>query len=153
MEGVWIFEICELDGLSRADTNKVKAFASRAVGRARPAYGRFRSDNRRQCISCGHDQTTINTCADLTGNRRFWPVKTGAIDLEALRRTVINCGPRQVTGRPGRHPSICQKNCGRLPQTEQEARLEDDPWLDQTQGLCILTFVNGYQRRADGRHF
>jgi predicted P-loop ATPase len=31
LEGVWIYELCELEGLSRAETSKVKAFASRSV--------------------------------------------------------------------------------------------------------------------------
>src|SRR5690606_5186613 len=44
VEGVWIYEICELEGMTRADVSKVKAFASRQEDRARPAYGRFREN-------------------------------------------------------------------------------------------------------------
>jgi predicted P-loop ATPase len=63
----------------------VKSFASRQVDRARPAYGRHRIDRPRRGIQVG----TTNEpeyLQDQTGNRRFWPVTPGDIDLAALRR-------------------------------------------------------------------
>jgi hypothetical protein len=85
MRGVWIFEIADLAGMKRSEVEKVKAFASRTHDRARPAYGRRRIDAPRRGILIG----TTNEDEYLqsqTGNRRFWPVKTGTIDIEALRR-------------------------------------------------------------------
>jgi predicted P-loop ATPase len=85
LEGVWILEIAELEGISRADTAKVKAFASRSDDNARPAYARFKEKRPRQTIFIGttNDDKYLR---DMTGNRRFWPVKIGQIDLEALAR-------------------------------------------------------------------
>lgn len=42
LQGVWLYELCELEGLSRAETSKVKAFASRSVDQGRAAYARFK---------------------------------------------------------------------------------------------------------------
>ena len=85
VEGVWIYELAELAGLKRADTTRVKAFASRRVDQARLAYGRFPEKRPRQFILIGttNDEKYLH---DRTGNRRFWPAKTGEIAVEALRR-------------------------------------------------------------------
>jgi len=85
LEGVWIYELCGLEGLSRAETSKVKAFASRSADHSRPAYARFKESRPRQTIFIGtaNDDKYLR---DMTGNRRFWPVKVGKIDLEALQR-------------------------------------------------------------------
>jgi hypothetical protein len=53
LEGVWLYELCELEGLSRAETSKVKAFASRSVDHGRPAYGRFKETRYRQTVFIG----------------------------------------------------------------------------------------------------
>jgi hypothetical protein len=85
VRGTWLFEIADLAGMKRADVEKVKAFASRTHDRARPAYGRRRVDAARRCVFIA----TTNEDEYLqsqTGNRRFWPVKTGTIDIESLRR-------------------------------------------------------------------
>jgi hypothetical protein len=39
VRGIWLFEIADLAGMSKADVDKTKAFVSRQVDRARPAYG------------------------------------------------------------------------------------------------------------------
>lgn len=84
MEGVWIYEIGELAGMRNAEVNKVKAFASRAVDKARPAYGRHAELRPRRGILVGttNDDQYLR---DETGNRRFWPVRTTVIDLEAVK--------------------------------------------------------------------
>src|SRR5713101_6005847 len=85
IEGVWIYEISELVGLRRTETEKTKGFLSKTHDNARPAYGRHRVDRARNGIFVG---TTNDSeyLRDWTGNRRIQPVKTGKIDLEALRR-------------------------------------------------------------------
>jgi predicted P-loop ATPase len=50
IQGVWIYEIAELEGLGRSDVTKVKLFASKTVDSARPAYARSRVDRPRQGI-------------------------------------------------------------------------------------------------------
>src|SRR5262245_16675409 len=83
--GVWIVELAELSGMRRSEVEAVKTMLSRQSDRARPSYGRHAVDRHRQFIFIG----TINETRylkDTTGNRRFWPVKTGELDYIGLAR-------------------------------------------------------------------
>ena len=87
VRGAWLFEIADLAGMSKADVDKTKAFASRLSDRARPAYGRAVWALPRRCIfiATTNNETYLKS---QTGNRRFWPVKTG------------RNRPRRLTSRP-----------------------------------------------------
>ena len=83
--GRWIVEMGELKGMRRGEVEHVKSTLSRRVDKARLAYGRMPVEQPRQCVFFG----TTNDSAylrDMTGNRRFWPVKVDRFDLKALRR-------------------------------------------------------------------
>ena len=84
LDGIWMHENADLAGMKRAEVEHVKAFASRQVDRARPAYGRFREGRPRRSIEWG---TTNNKeyLLSQTGNRRIWPLQTGTVDIEALK--------------------------------------------------------------------
>src|SRR5580704_14472420 len=62
----------------------VKAFLTSQVDRYRPAYGRRALDFKRTCVFAGtaNGETPLT---DETGNRRFWPVTCGTIELEKLK--------------------------------------------------------------------
>jgi len=85
VQGIWIYEIAELEGLSKAEVTKVKLFASKTHDMARPAYGRHRVDRPRRCIfvASTNDDKYLR---DTTGNRRYWPIKTPKIDLDGIAR-------------------------------------------------------------------
>ncbi|MFZ5645797.1 MAG: VapE domain-containing protein [Bacillota bacterium] len=76
LQGVWINELGELNGLSKSETNAVKQFLSRAEDIFRVPYGRRTSNYPRRCVFFG---TTNDSefLKDRTGNRRFWPVNVG----------------------------------------------------------------------------
>ena len=83
--GVWLVELAELAAMRRSETEATKAFLSRRDDRYRPPYARRSVDVARQCVFIA----TTNEASylrDPTGNRRFWPVKCGRIDLPALER-------------------------------------------------------------------
>lgn len=136
MVGVWLFELGELEGLSRADTTKVKAFASRSADKARPAYGRFTETWPRQCIFIGttNDDRYLR---DVTGNRRFWPIRTGEIDLNQLAfdrdQLWAEAAVREAKGESIVLPQHLWTDAAQ----QQALRLEDDPWLD------LLSEVSG----------
>lgn len=73
LQGSWINEVGELDGMGRAEVNGVKNFLSVTKDEMRPAYGRFKVEYLRQGIFVGtfNDDTPLR---DQTGGRRFWPV-------------------------------------------------------------------------------
>jgi len=73
IQGTWINEIGELNGLTRAETSAVKQFLSRSEDIYREPYGRRTNLYPRRCVFFG---TTNDTefLRDRTGNRRFWPV-------------------------------------------------------------------------------
>jgi predicted P-loop ATPase len=85
MRGIWIVEFAELDAISRAEVSRIKAFLTRTTDRYRPPYERYVITTPRQCIFAGsvNPETYLR---DETGNRRFWPVRCGTIDLDALAR-------------------------------------------------------------------
>lgn len=84
LQGKWLIELGELADVKRADYNLVKAYLVRRTDTVRPHYGRLMTDVPRQSVFIG----TINEgqyLKDPTGNRRYWPVKVGLCDAEALK--------------------------------------------------------------------
>lgn len=82
--GKWIIELAELAAVRRAEIEGVKAFLSREVDVFRPPYGRRAVSVPRQCAFIATTNEALYL-RDQTGNRRFWPVRCGRIDLDALR--------------------------------------------------------------------
>ena len=129
MTGVWLYEIADLTGMKKTDVEQVKAFASRKVDRARPAYGRFRVDRPRRTIffATTNDDEYLKS---QTGNRRFWPVTTGRIDLAALRRDRDQLWAEaaicEARGDSVALPERLWKAAGE----EQDRRREGDDWFE-----------------------
>jgi hypothetical protein len=145
LRGVWFYEIADLAGMKRADVEHVKAFASRTHDRARPAYGTCRVDLPRRCILWGstNNQTYLQS---QTGNRRFWPMRTGKINIEALRRDRdqlwAEAAALEAAGASMKLPEDLWADAG----IEQEARRDADPWDDilvNAQGTISDVFGDG----------
>lgn len=130
MEGVWIYELSEMSGLNKSEVERMKAFASRDVDRARMSYGRFSEARGRQTVFIG----TTNEhkyLKDRTGNRRFLPVKTGEIDLEALRRDRDQLWAEAAKLEAQGESILLRQELWAVAAAEQEDRLEDDPWQER----------------------
>ncbi len=85
--GAWLVELGELASMRRAETEKVKQFITSKVDKFRAPYGRVTEESPRRCVLVG----TCNPgeggyLTDLTGNRRYWPIEVGEIDVEGVRR-------------------------------------------------------------------
>jgi predicted P-loop ATPase len=85
LDGIWLHESADLSGLKKAEVEKVKAFASRQFDRARPVWGRVREDRPRRCTQWATTNDSIYL-ASQTGDRRFWMLLVGHIDIDTLQR-------------------------------------------------------------------
>jgi predicted P-loop ATPase len=75
LQGYWILELGELAGLRKMDVETVKSFITRADDKFRQSYGVNVESHPRQCIIVGSTNSTSGFLRDVTGNRRFWPVR------------------------------------------------------------------------------
>ena len=81
LQGFWIMEIGEMNGIKKVEVETVKSFASRQDDKFRVAYGTVVESHPRQCVICGTSNSQ-HFLRDVTGNRRFWPVQvTGECSL------------------------------------------------------------------------
>lgn len=85
LHGKWVIEFSELATVRRGELEKVKAFLTARIDHFRMPYGRVSEAVPRSCVFAAsvNDQTPFT---DPTGNRRFWPVRCGTIDIGALKR-------------------------------------------------------------------
>jgi predicted P-loop ATPase len=133
-KGVWLYEIADLSGITKADVDAVKAFASRTHDRARAAYGRSTTNQPRRCVffATTNNETYLKS---QTGNRRFWPVKTGRIDLDALRRDRDQLWAEAAALEAGGMSIFLPEDMWADARLEQAKRLEHDPWDDILEGV------------------
>lgn len=144
MRGAWLIEMAEMATLNLDEVEAMKAFITRSVDTVRLSYDRFEGDRARQSIFIG---TTNHTAAtpylkDKTGNRRFWTVETGIIELAKLRRDRDQLWAeaffRYNQGEPW---WITDENIESQVRKEQAKRLETDTWEETIAGyLAELRF-------------
>jgi predicted P-loop ATPase len=129
LKGVWLYEIADLTGLRKAEVDAVKAFVSRVNDRARPAYGHYVVEQSRRCVffATTNNETYLKS---QTGNRRFWPVNTGRIDIEALRRDRDQLWAEAAQVEAGRASLELPERLWGQARIEQDKRQEQDPWDD-----------------------
>lgn len=127
LQGVWLVEIAEMSATKRAEIEQVKAFITRQEDRFRPAYKRTEVTVARRCVFAGTTNRD-DYLRDETGNRRFWPVAVGKIDLSRLRQDRDQLWAEAVElfdrGEDWQLPSNLQADAIKA----QEARQDEDPW-------------------------
>lgn len=84
LRGKLVAEWGELSGLGKHESDMLKNFLSREVDSYRDPYGVTTRDFRRTCCLIGSTNESVYL-RDVTGNRRFWPVQVGKIDVARLR--------------------------------------------------------------------
>lgn len=83
LQGKLIVELAELEAFSRSEVRQEKSFITTQVDEFRPPFGRSVVEYPRTFIIAGSTNQE-EYLKDPTGARRFWPVRTGEIDLDLL---------------------------------------------------------------------
>lgn len=130
IRGSWIIEFPELAGISSREIEHVKAFLSRQVDKARPAYGRRLESVPRQFVAIG---TTNDEEYLKNDERRFWPVRIDKFDVERLARDVgqlwAEANYYEAEGEP--------------------ITLQEDLWPDASEIRSARTFENPWQTKLN----
>jgi predicted P-loop ATPase len=140
IQGVWIYELSELDALFERSTSVQKAFLSRSFDRFRRPYGRAPETVPRSVVFCG----TTNQggyLKDRSGNRRFWIVRCDdVLDTDGLARVRDMLWAEACQAyRAGEPWHLAPADDARMAE-EQAARLEIDLWED---GIASWTARRG----------
>jgi predicted P-loop ATPase len=145
LQGVHIYELGELQGMKTAQLASIKAFVTRRKDQVRPAYGRFKQTWWRQCIFIG-STNELDYLRDETGNRRWWPVATGAIDLKALARDVDQLWAEAAQAESAGFDIALPENLWAAATAEQDKRMPADAWTD-----VLAEVVGTVQVNDDGQ--
>lgn len=90
LQGYWILELGELAGLRKMDVETVKSFITRTDDKFRQSYGINVENHPRQCVIVGSTNSTSGFLRDVTGNRRFWPVRVSGGTKKVWEMTEID---------------------------------------------------------------
>jgi len=144
LSGIWIHENADLAGMKKTEVETVKAYASRTIDRARPAYAHYVTDQPRHSIEVG---TTNNDeyLQSQTGNRRFWPMRlTRRIDLGQLRAARLQLWGEAAHYQSGGEALTLPEELWGDAAVEQEARRVRDAWEDAlAERLTVVAMATG----------
>lgn len=127
--GKWIIELPELTQFKRNEVETLKAFITRREEVFRPSYGRHEIRCQRQCVFAGTTNES-EYLVDTTGNRRFWGVAIGDIDLEALRRDRDQLWAEAVHLYHAGERWHLDRRMEQVAATEAGKRMATDPWAE-----------------------
>jgi putative DNA primase/helicase len=139
LRGKWVIELSELAQCGRSEVETIKAFITRRVEQYRPAYGRHEVSIPRQCVFAGTTNRS-EYLVDQTGNRRFWPIKCGTIELAALERDRDQIWAEVARRYRDGHPWHLKSSVEAFAHAETTKRAASEPWLPLVvQALELVT--------------
>lgn len=144
LRGHWLVEFAELESMSGRESSKVKAFISSAVDTFRKAYGKDTEKFPRQCVMIGTVNPEEGYLRDPTGNRRFWPLKTGDIQVDTIARDRDQLWAEAfVLFEDGKPWHFEDADLIAMATEEQSTRTIQDPWEE-----AIVAWLNAPTRTS-----
>jgi predicted P-loop ATPase len=132
MQGKLIVEIAELASFRKSENEEIKAFITRQVDEYRPPYGRTVLKRPRYFVLAGStNELDDGYLTDDTGNRRYWPVKCGGIDVESLERDAMQLWAEAVVRYREGERTWLTKEEAVLSTHEQKQRFLEDAWQER----------------------
>lgn len=84
MRGYWFLEVAEMFGVSDSNQERIKSFLTRQDDVQRLPYDRLTGTFKRQSVFCA-SSNKLSYLFGEEGNRRFWPIKCGELNIEWLK--------------------------------------------------------------------
>jgi predicted P-loop ATPase len=132
--GRWFVEAAELSRLSGAEAEHVRALLSRTEDRARMAYGRTTTTRAREFIIIGTTNDDVYL-QDTTGNRRFLPIRTGAIDLNGFPAVRDQIFAEAFVRYQARESTQLPRDLIEAAREEQAGRMYENEFIEQVEDL------------------
>lgn len=133
LRGKWIVELPEIDAIfSKADFAWLKKVITTSSDTYRPSYERrSRSVPRESIFIATLNPNAAGEYLKDFENRRYWPVKTGRLNIEHLRKWRDQYFAEAVHRyRAGEQSWISDVDIIAIAKAEQQARRETDPWVE-----------------------
>lgn len=132
MLGAWFLEASELEFMRRTDVGALKRFLSLSSDKVRLPYAHYHCTLPRQSLFIGTiNPTQHGYLQDSTGNRRFWAVPTGRIDISQLRADREQLFAEAYHRYMGREPWwIVDERINAIAKGEANKRMVKDSWQD-----------------------
>ena len=136
MRRFWIIEASEMETHRKQESTAMKAFLSRQVDTFRVPYARRAKQFPRQSIFIGsinpENCEDIGWLKDTTGNRRYWPIACGQIDLGGLRAVRNQLWAEALLYyRQGTELYFEDTKLEAQAVVEQQKRMGSDPWYER----------------------
>ncbi|MDV6239737.1 virulence-associated E family protein [Trueperella bernardiae] len=130
LQGYMVAELGELAGMRKAEAEVVKSFVSRTDDKYRAAYGVSVESHPRQCIIVGSTNAEDGFLRDVTGNRRFLPIKiTGESEKkpwDVTRNEVDQMWAEALIAFKNGEPLFLSGEAAKIARAEQDAAMETD---------------------------
>jgi predicted P-loop ATPase len=146
LRGKWLIEIAEMSSFNAAESHTLKEFLTQTEERYTPKYARNEVREPRQCLFIGSTNEG-QYLKDATGGRRFWPVRVGIIDLEALAQDRDQLLAEAVHLYQEKRPWWPEREFeSEHIAPEQASRMQEDVW-----SVAISEWLDGVGASSSGR--
>ncbi|MFY0661419.1 MAG: PriCT-2 domain-containing protein [Shimia sp.] len=146
LQGIWIVEMAELTNLRKSEVEEVRRFMTQRVDKFRPAYGRKDVVLPRRMVFAGSTNRD-QYLKDTDGERRFWPVRVGRIDVKGLAEVRDALWREAFDAWKSGNDWHLDPIVASFATQQQQERVEDSPYLDivieavQNQNVVTVPFI------------